>query len=115
MILILPMGVHKVNILGPFLSEAYCANIDMTRLRLHSQILPDVIRQYSLETHVMVKKVTSIRTICDALSYSQFQIFLSEVDVVLKQFLTAPVTTATAERGFSALGRVKTYLLSTMT
>ena len=40
---------------------------------------------------------------------------LSEVDKLIKLYLTIPVTTATAERTFSALKRVKTYLRSSMT
>ena len=37
-----------------------------------------------------------------------------EVDKLLHIYLTVPVTTATAERSFSALRRIKTYLRSTM-
>ena len=40
---------------------------------------------------------------------------LSEVDKLLKLFFTFPVTTATAERSFSSLRRIKTYLRSRMT
>ena len=40
---------------------------------------------------------------------------LSEVDKVLKIFFTFPVTSATAERSFSSLRRLKTLLRSTMT
>ena len=38
----------------------------------------------------------------------------SEVDKLLQIYLTIPVTTATAERSFSALRRIKTYLRLTM-
>ena len=37
-----------------------------------------------------------------------------EVDKLLRIYLTIPITTATAERSFSALRRIKTYLRSTM-
>ena len=40
---------------------------------------------------------------------------LSEIDKVLKMYFTFPVTTSTAERSFSSLRRLKTYLRSTMT
>ena len=43
------------------------------------------------------------------------KIMLSEVDKLLRIFLTAPVSTATAERSFSSLRRLKTYLRTTMT
>ena len=39
----------------------------------------------------------------------------SELDYFLKLYLTIPVTTATAERTFSAMKRLKTYLRSSMT
>ena len=39
----------------------------------------------------------------------------SEVSHLLRLYLTIPVTTATAERSFSTLRRIKTYLRSTMT
>ena len=38
----------------------------------------------------------------------------SEVDELLRLYFTIPITTATAERSFSALRRIKTYLRSTM-
>ena len=40
---------------------------------------------------------------------------LSEVDKLLKMYRTFPVTSATAERAFSSLRRIKTFLRSTMT
>lgn len=42
-------------------------------------------------------------------------VMFSEILVLMKLFLTIPVTTASAERSFSALRRLKTYLRSTMT
>ena len=41
--------------------------------------------------------------------------FMSAVALLIKLYLTIPVTTATAERSFSSLRRVKTYLRSTIT
>ncbi len=38
-----------------------------------------------------------------------------EYNQLLLLYLTIPVTTATAERSFSALNRIKTYLRCTMT
>ena len=38
-----------------------------------------------------------------------------EVDKLVRLYFTIPITTATSERSFSALRRVKTYLRSTMT
>jgi len=40
---------------------------------------------------------------------------LSEVDRLLRIYLTVPMSSATAERTFSALRRLKNYLRTTMT
>ena len=40
--------------------------------------------------------------------------FLSEVDCLLRIYLTIPMTSATAERTFSTVRRLKSYLRSTM-
>ena len=54
-----------------------------------------------------MKKVTSVRTICEAMnSQSIFKSMLPEVHKLLKLYLTIPVTSATSERTFSALRRV---------
>lgn len=73
-------------------------------------ILPDVIKTTFNGT---IKKVTNIRTITDAMHMMQSSIYqnmLCELNKLLLLYLTIPVTTATAERSFSSLRRVKTYL-----
>jgi len=63
-----------------------------------------------------VKKVTSIRTICDAMNvHTIYKGMLSEVHNQLRLYLTIPITTATSERTFSALRHVLPYLRSSMT
>ena len=63
-----------------------------------------------------VRKVTSIRTICDAMNaQTVYKSMLSEVHKQLRLYLTVPITTATSERTFSALRHVLPYLRSTMT
>ena len=63
-----------------------------------------------------IKKVTSISTICDIFNACDFaKTMLSEVHKLLTMYLTIPFTTATAERSFSTLQRVKNYLRTTMT
>ena len=60
-------------------------------------------------------KVTNIRTIAEAMNTSDiYKTMLSEVNKLLKLYFTFPVTTATAERSFSSLRRIKTFLRSTM-
>ena len=57
-----------------------------------------------------------MRTIADALNQSSVvRGMLSEVDKLVQAYLTFPVTSATAERSFSSLRRIKTFLRSSMT
>ena len=58
---------------------------------------------------------TNVRTIAEGMNQSDiYKKMLAEVDKMLKIYFTIPVTTATAERSFSTLRRLKTYLRSTM-
>ena len=60
-----------------------------------------------------VKKVTIMRTLRDAMNKSEvYRGMLSGVD---KLYFTFPVTSATANRAFSSLRRIKMFLQSTMT
>ena len=89
----------------------------MDRLRIQLQMLPDMIKTYN-ESHPETKvlKVTLIRTICDVMNaIPACKTMLNEVSKLLNIFLTIPVTTATAERTFSTLRRLKSYLRSTLT
>ena len=89
----------------------YSKDVDLESLEKQAALLPAAIK-----LTVNVKKVTSIRTICEAFNNSpSYKKLLDQVDALLHLYLTIPVTTATNERVFSTLRRVKTYLRSTMT
>ena len=80
-------------------------------------MLPDVIRvrNQKLENKLPTTKVTNVRTVCSIMAeISLGKEMLSEVVRLIKLFYTIPVTTSTAERTFSALRRLKTYLRTTM-
>ena len=63
-----------------------------------------------------VETVTSIHTVCEAMNSNElFKEMLPAVHKLLRLHLTIPITSATAERTFSALKRLFTYLRSTMT
>ena len=62
-----------------------------------------------------VKRVTCIRTICEAMHAHMNRQMFSEVHKLLRLYLTTPITSSTSERSFSALRRLYTYLRSTMT
>jgi len=63
-----------------------------------------------------VRQVTNIRTICEAFNKTALiKTLLGEVHKLLRLYLTIlPVESATSERTFSSLRRLKTYLKSTM-
>jgi hypothetical protein len=62
-----------------------------------------------------IKQITKISTVCEILNACQIgkQMF-KEYHKLLKLYLTIPVTTATVERTFSALNRIKNVLRSSM-
>ena len=91
-----------------------CYKDDFNFSQLESQLgmLADAIK-VALPS---VRKVTSVRTICDAMNaQTVYKSMLSEVHKQLRLYLTVPITTATSERTFSALRHVLPYLRSTMT
>ena len=92
-------------------------DVKLDRLLIQLQMLPDLIQTYNkANPTIAIKKVTLVSTLCDAMnSISASKTMLSEVYKLLRILLAIPVTSATAERTFSALRRLKNYLRSTMT
>ena len=98
------------------IKSLYSSDLNIDRLILHLNMLPDLIKRYSAVLGSEIKKVTSVCTICDAMNnIPSTKDLFSEVNNLLQLFLTVPVTTATSERTFSSLRRVKSYLRTTMT
>ena len=96
--------------------EYFQGKIDLARLKVQLLMLPEAISTVFAGTAVSVKKVTNVRTLADTLSQSTIvRGMLSEVDKLIRAYLTFPVTSATAERSFSSLRRIKTFLRSSMT
>ena len=104
------------------ITTTYRGNIDKERLFLHLQMLPDAISQYTIKSQQYtiksafpIRKITSVRTLCDVLNFGGTKHLMSQVHILLQVFfITIPVTTATLERTFSALRRLKTYLQTTI-
>ena len=90
-------------------------DIDKDSLLSQLPMVSDMIK--NAFQHPPINIVTNIkRTIAEGMNQSDIILkMLGEVDNVLKIYLIIPVTTATAERSFSSLRRLKTYLKSTMT
>ena len=98
------------------LSEAlvrfFEGDVDVERLKVQLCMLPDTIKT---AFDGSIKRVTNVRTIADAMMKLEiYQNMLCEVNKVLLLYFTFPVTTSTAERSFSSLRRIKTYLRNTM-
>ena len=91
--------------------QSYLMNdFDPDRLKTQLSFVNDMV------ANAGVTRVTNVRTISDTMSTSSiYKNMLSEVDKLLKLYYTFPVTTATSERSFSSLRRLKTFLRTTMT
>ena len=97
--------------------QLYSKDIEFDRLKVQLQMLPDLLKTFnSANTSQKVSKVTSLRTIVGLLHSEQCcRRMFSGVLKLLKIVLTIPVTSATAERTFSSMRRLKNYLRSSMT
>ena len=94
---------------------------DDEHLKIQLSMVADMIKtslmdQMAIKEVTNVRKVTNVRTIADTMQESEiYKGMLTEIDKVLKIYFTFPVTSSTAERSFSALRRIKTFLRTSMT
>ena len=108
-------GNGEKGVLPEAIKHLYKYDLDMDRLATHLHMLQDVLKRYG-ESAGRTIKVTNVRTVCQAMNdVPGAKALLSEIHRFLKLFLTIPVTTATSERTFSTMRRLKTYLRSSMT
>ena len=89
----------------PAVEKLYAKDLDLKRLKRQMKMLPDLVRSCP-DTAAEVTKVRTLASMLatEPLASSMF----SEVDKLVRIYLTLPVTTATGERSFSALRRIKT-------
>lgn len=88
----------------------------MKKLQHQLLMLPDLVSAYKSLQSLTVFTVTSVRTVGEMLiSVTMAQTMFSEINLLLRLYMTIPITTATAERSFSTLRCLKSYLRSTMT
>lgn len=86
----------------------YASDLKFDRLSVQLSMLPDLL-QTANEQHQLRIKVTTISTVCQLMNICSFaKAMLSEVDRI---YLTVPMSSATAERTFSALRRPKKLLM----
>ena len=96
--------------------EMYSKDLDATRLAPQLQMLPQLLRTYNeCYPQTAIQRITNVRTLCDIMNnVTVSRTMFDQINKLLHILLTIPVTTATAERSFSTLRRLKTYLRSTM-
>ena len=100
----------------PQVLHAYSSDLNIKKLERQIGMLPDLVSTFAAKQNLKKLKVTNVRTIAEMLrNVSTAQEMFSEVHKLVKLYFTIPITTATAERSFSVLRRIKTYLRSTMT
>ena len=98
------------------IQSTYARDLNMQKAELQLRMLPDLIKGYRVSQGLTKLTVTRISMIADIMvTVPMAKEMFSEIDKLLRLYLTIPVTTATAERSFSSLRRIKTYLRSTMT
>ena len=97
--------------------DLYKKDFDLARLHMQLQMLPSLL-QVRNEKHAgepPIRRVTKVRTCADLLNDTDMgKALFPQVVGLLKLYFTLPVTTATAERSFSALRRLKNYLRTSM-
>ena len=104
-------GEDQTEELKNFELSVFKSNFCIEKLKRELGVLIDAI-------HVAlphVKKVTSIRTISEAMCTYANRQMLTEVHKLLRLYFTIPITSPTSERSLSALKRLLTYLRSTTT
>ena len=96
------------------LNTYYSKDIELSHLKPELAMLPDLLSTHN-QKNSAISTVTNVRTIAELMnSVSNSKSFFREVVKLIRIYFTLPVTTATAERTFSALRRLKTHLRSTM-
>ena len=95
------------------ISDVYAGDLDLERLELQLKMLPDLVK--CSNAAVPIKQVTKLETMCNVMveNPNNRKLF-SEIDKMLRLYLTVPATSATAERTFLVLRRLKSYLRATM-
>ena len=96
--------------IGDLLKKNLDGDIDQEMLKSELKLLP----AYLQEWNPRLNTVTSIGTIMECMQHRNTYKILRQTHILIKLYLTVPISNATAERSLSGLRRVKSYLRSTM-
>jgi hAT family C-terminal dimerisation region len=111
-------GSHATINNDPFVEiEDFIADaIDRERLKHECTMFADFCRTAIHDKQMGIVKITKISTIIDIMNEQPIgKTMFHQYNRLLHLYLTVPVTTATAERSFSVMNRMKTCYRSTMT
>ena len=97
--------------------QFYTKDIDSMKLIMQLNLIPDFVAEMKkMDEYKCLKEITNLKTLAGLLKGSELsRALFSEVVKLIKIHFAVPVSTAAAERSFSTLRRIKTYLRSTMT
>ena len=93
------------------ITEHFRSDLDERKLIWHLALLPDVVK----DTKDTAKQLQLSDVIASIKGLGPAARMCSEVAKLIRLLLVIPATSATAERSFSSLMRLKTYLRTTMT
>ena len=80
------------------------------------QELPTYIKLHNKESGIPIKRVTKIDTICELMCYKDcYKECLPELHKLLQLYNSVALSSATAQRTFSAMRRIKSWKRSNMT
>ena len=100
-----PKVIHLLISGIPKIHDLYKKDTDMRKLERQLCVLPDLLNSCP----DIASKVTRVRTLANMLAAAPLaSSMFSEVDKLVRIYLTIPVTTATGERSLSAVRCIKT-------
>jgi len=96
------------------MNEIYSKDIDVRKLLNQLELLPNIILPASHDKVATVRQLAQLLDDVQANSRTT-KVLMSEVNKLLQIYYTLPLSSATAERTFSAMRRLKNYMRATMT
>ncbi|CAF4898751.1 unnamed protein product, partial [Rotaria magnacalcarata] len=91
-------------------------DIDVEKLKVKALMIVDLFQSAIKTNQMNIKQIAKISTVCEIFNSCEVgKEMFKGYHKLIKLYLTIPVTTATAERTFSTLNRLKTAIRSTMT
>lgn len=94
--------------------QLYSEDIDAEKLKIQLQMLPGLLQTYT-DDHSAIEVESMKDVICIFKNTKFAQSMFPDIHNLVRLYLVVPMTSVTAERSFSALKRLKTYIRSTMT